>query len=79
MIHGGKESEVALVLDYPESEAAPLQRIRYGHDVSAYFVDRHVALIDRHEFNVSRIVDGMPDELSITGLFEPTAERVVPT
>ena len=51
----------------------------YGHDVSAYFVDRHVALIDRHEFDVSRIVDGMPDELAIIGLFEPTAERVVPT
>ena len=79
MIHGGKESEVVLVLDYSESEAAPLQRIRYGHDMSVYLVDRHVAVIDRHEFNVSRIVDGMPDELSITGLFEPTAERVVPT
>ena len=79
MIHGGEESEVVLVLDYPESEAAPLQRIRYGHDVSVYFVNRHVAVIDGHEFNVSRIVDGMPDELSNTGLFEPTAERVVPT
>ena len=79
MIHGGEESKVALVLDYPESEAAPLQRIRYGHDVSAYVVDRHAALIDGHEFNVGRIVDGMPDELSNTGLFEPAAERVVPT
>ena len=47
--------------------------------MSVYFVDRHVAVIDRHEFNVSRIVDGMPYELSVTGLFEPTAERVVPT
>ncbi len=36
-------------------------------------------VIDRHEFDVGRIVDGMPDELSVTGLFEPTAERVVPT
>ena len=48
------------------------------HDVSAYLVDRHAAVIDRHEFNVCRIVDGVPDELSIPGLFEPTAERVVP-
>jgi hypothetical protein len=79
VIHGGKESKVARALNYPENEAAPLQRIRYGHDVSVYFVNRHVALVDGHEFNVSRIVDGMPDELSITGLFEPTAERVVPT
>jgi hypothetical protein len=79
VIHGGKERKVVLVLDYPESEAAPLQWIRYGHDVSVYFINRHVALIDRHEFNVSRIVDGMPYELSITGLCEPTAERVVPT
>jgi hypothetical protein len=79
MIHGGKESKVALVLDYPESQATPLQRIRYGHDMSVYLVDRHVAVIDRHEFNVSRIVDGMPYELSVTGLCEPTAERVVPT
>ena len=74
-----KKVKWLLVLDYPESEAAPLQRIRYGHDMSVYLVDRHVAVIDRHEFNVSRIVDGMPYELSITGLFEPTAERVVPT
>ena len=68
-----------LVLDYSESEAAPLQRIRYGDDMGVDLVDRHVAVIDRHEFDVSRIVDGMPDELSISGLFEPTAERVVPT
>ena len=74
-----KKVKWLLVLDDPESEAAPLQRIRYGHDVSAYLVNRHVALIDRHEFDVGRIVDGMPDELSITGLFEPAAERVVPT
>ena len=79
MIHGGEESEVALVLDYPESEATPLQRIRYVHDMSVYLVDRHVAVIDRHEFDVSRIVDGMPDEFAVIGLFEPTAERVVPT
>ena len=47
--------------------------------MSVYFVDRHVAVIDRREFNVGRIVDGMPYELSITGPFEPTAERIVPT
>ena len=79
MIHGGEECEVALVLDYSESEATPLQRIRYGHDMRVYLVNRHVAVIDRHEFDVSRIVDGVPDELSIGRLFEPTAERVVPT
>jgi hypothetical protein len=78
VIHGGEEGEVALVLDYPESEAAPLQRSRYGDDVSAYFVDCHGALIDRYEFNVSRIGDGVPDELPIVGLFEPTAKCVVP-
>ena len=79
VIHRGEEGEVALVLDYPEGEATPLQRIRYVHDVRAYFVNRHVAVIDRHEFDVGRIVDGVPDELAVTGLFEPTAERVVPT
>jgi hypothetical protein len=79
MIHGGKEGEVALVLDYSESEAAPLQRIRYSNDMSVYLVDCLVPVIDRHEFDVSRIIDGVPYELSITGLFEPTAERVVPT
>jgi hypothetical protein len=47
--------------------------------VSTNLVDRHLALIDRHELDVSRIADSMPDELSISGLFEPTAERVVPT
>ena len=79
MIHRGKEREVVLVLDYPEGEARPLQRTRYRHNVSPYFVNRHDALIDRHEFNISRIVDGMPNELSVAVLFEPTAERVVPT
>src|SRR3984885_13608364 len=79
MIHGGKEREVVLVLDYPEGEAAPLQRIRYGHDVSVYFVNRHVAVIDRREFNISRISDGMPDERVIIGVLEPTSERVMPT
>ena len=79
MIHGCKESEVAFVLDYSESEATPLQRIGYGHDMGVYLVDRHVPVIDRHEFDVGRIVDGVPYELSIIGPFEPTAERVVPT
>jgi hypothetical protein len=46
--------------------------------MSAYFVNRHFAVIDRREFNISRIADGMPYELSITGVFEPTAERVMP-
>jgi hypothetical protein len=79
MIHGGKEREVVLALDYPEGEAAPLQRIWYGDDMSVYFVNRHVAVIDWRELNISRIADGMPDELSITGVLEPTAERVMPT
>ena len=47
-------------------------------DMGVYLVDRHVAVIDRHEFDVSRIGDGMPDELAITGAFEPAAERVMP-
>src|SRR5262249_55311074 len=79
VVHRGKESEIVLVLHYPKNETAPLERIRYGDHVSAYVVDRHVAVIDRHEFDVSRIVDGTPDERSITRFLEPTAERVVPT
>ncbi|GLE50500.1 hypothetical protein ATCCBAA256_00940 [Mycobacterium montefiorense] len=63
VIHGGKEREVALTLDDPEGEAAPLQRTRDGHDMSVYLVDRHVAMGDRREFNVSGIADGVPDEL----------------
>jgi len=47
--------------------------------VSAYFIDRHDALIDRHEFDLIRIVHRTPGELSIVGLFEPAAERVMPT
>ena len=42
-----------------------------------YLVDGHVAVIDRHEFHVLRIGEGMPDELSVVALLEPTAERVV--
>jgi hypothetical protein len=79
VIHGGEEGEVALVLDYSESEATPFQRIGYVHDMRAYFVDRQVALIDRHELNICWIFDCVPDEHSVVGLFEPTAERVVPT
>jgi hypothetical protein len=79
VIHGGEEGEVALVLDYSESEATPFQGIRYAHDVSAYLVDRRVTLVDRHELNICWILDGMPDELLIADMFEPTAERVVPT
>jgi hypothetical protein len=47
--------------------------------MSVYFVDRHAAMIDRREFNVSRIAERMPDELCITGVVEPTAEGVMPT
>ena len=36
-------------------------------------------MIDRREFNISRIADGMPCELAITGVVEPTAERVMST
>jgi hypothetical protein len=78
MIHGGEEGEVALVLDYSESETTPFQRIRYVNDVSAYFVDRQVTLLDRHELNICWIIDGVPDELFIADMFEPAAERVVP-
>src|SRR5436305_15268808 len=77
MVHGGKKREMTFVLDDPEGEAAPLQRIRYGHDVSAYFVDCHVAVIDRREFNVGGVGEGMPHELAVIGGFEPTAERVM--
>src|SRR6185312_2767218 len=74
-----KEGEVTLVLDYPEREAAPLQRTWYRHHVRTNLVGRQVALIDRYELDVGRIVDGVPDELSIAGVLEPTAEGVVPT
>src|SRR5262249_14255528 len=60
MIDSSKECEVALALNDPEDEAPPLQGIRYGHDVSVYFVNRHCAVISRREFNFSRIADGMP-------------------
>jgi hypothetical protein len=70
---------MTLALDDPEGEAAPLQRIRYAHDMGAYFVSRQFAVIDRREFHISRIADGMPYELSITVVVEPTAERVMPT
>ena len=39
---------------------------------------RHVTVIDGHEFDVGRIVDGVPDEVSVAGVFEPAAEGVVP-
>jgi hypothetical protein len=79
MIHGGKERKVALTLDYPEGEATPLERTRYGYDMRPYVFNRHVAVIDRHELNIIRIADSMPDELSITNVLEPTPERVMPT
>src|ERR1700739_737729 len=47
--------------------------------MGACFVSRQCAVIDRREFNISRIADGMPYELSITGVVEPTSERVMPT
>ncbi len=74
-----KNAKWFFALNYPESEATPpFQRIRYGDDVSVYLVDRHGSVIDRREFDVRRILDRTPDELSVTGLFfEPTAERVV--
>ena len=79
VIHGGEEGEVALVLDYSEGEARPLQRARDVDHVRANLVDRQIALLDRHEFDVSRIAHGMPDELSVASVFEPTQERIVPT
>jgi hypothetical protein len=45
----------------------------------SYLVSRHVAVIDRRKFNISRIADRMPDELPVTGVLEPTPERVMPT
>ena len=47
--------------------------------MSVYLVDGHVTVIDWHEFDVGGILDGMPDELSVIGLLEPTPERVMPT
>ena len=73
-----KKVKWSVVLDDSEGEAAPLQRVRDVDDVGAYLVDRHVALIDGHEFDVGGIVDGVPDELAVIGLFEPAAEGVVP-
>jgi hypothetical protein len=45
--------------------------------MSTYLVNGQFAVIDRREFNISRIADRMPYELSITGVIEPTAERVM--
>ena len=50
----GKEGEMTLALDDPEGEATPLQRIRYGHEMSAYFVNRHFAVIDRRRIQYQR-------------------------
>src|SRR4029079_2932742 len=79
MVHRGKKGEVAFVLNDAERETTPLQRTRYVHDTGVYLVDCQVPVSNPHEFDVGRIGKGMPDELSITGLFEPAAKSVVPT
>ena len=79
VVHRDKERELALTLHDPEGEAAPLQWIGYRDGVLANLVDGHVALIDRLEFDVSRIGDRVPDELAVVGALEPAAECVVAT
>ena len=78
VVDTGVESEVILALNDPEGEAAPLERSRYGDDVVVQFFDRHFAVVDRLEFDISRIIDGCL-MISPSPLFEPAAIRVMPT
>ena len=41
-------------------------------------VDVHFAVIDGLEFDVGRVGDGVPDDISVTVVFEPAPIGVVP-
>src|SRR5580693_3313612 len=79
MINAHAECEMVRVLNKHEAEAIPLQRIRRSQHKLLPFGWRHLAMVGRDEFDVSRIINGPTNDVFCIGVLEPAAVGVVAT
>src|SRR5580693_750190 len=78
MVNTYTDGEVVVTLDDREPEAVPFQRARRAQDVVLPLRWRHLAGSYRNQFDVARILDGMPGDVACIVRFEPAPIGIVP-